>query len=173
MRKAVIVILLIVLAVLPAAAEQLSMIAVVNMNKVLQYYASDKQAWTRLENKIKEVDQELTRMKDEISNLEAQRLSALQSNEALRAIQLAQQIENKQEIQKSYYKVMTAQIEREKQDLYNNSDALDKIQRELINLAEDEGYTAVFQIDATQNGILWYSPTIDITDLLLKRLGLI
>lgn len=173
MRKAVSVFLLIFFAVLPAAAEQLSKIAVVNMNKVLQYYASDKQAWTRLENKIREVDQELTRMKDEINDLEAQRLSALQNNEASRAIQLAQQIENKQETQKSYYKVMTAQIEREKQDLYNNSDALDKIQRELINLAEDEGYTAVFQIDATQNGILWYSPTIDITDLLLKRLGLI
>ena len=173
MRKAVLVILLIVLAVLPAAAEQLSKIAVVDMNKILQYYARDKQAWTRLENKINEVDQELTRMKEEIENLEAQRLSAMQNNESLRALQLAQQIEEKKEVQKSYYKVMTAQIERDKQDLYNNSDALDKIQRELINLAEDEGYTAVFNIDATENGILWYSPTIDITDLLLKRLGLI
>lgn len=173
MRKAVLFILLTVLAVMPAASEQLSKIAVVDMNKVLQFYARDRQAWSRLENKIGEVDQELTKMKGEIENLEASRLSALQNNDSANALQFAKEIEKKKELQKSYYQVMTAQIEREKQDLFNNSDALDKISRELVNLAEDEGYTAVFDINATKNGILWYSPMIDITDMLLKRLGLL
>jgi Skp family chaperone for outer membrane proteins len=144
----------------------------VDINKVLSFYAGDKQAWQKLEQEIARLDQDLERMKAEIDKLEQERLSALQADNETKALQYESEIEKKKDHQKSYYQVMMNQIERKRNDLFRNSDALDKISRAITNIAESEGYTLVVDVNAKSYGVFWWSPTIDITCKLLARLGL-
>ena len=172
MKKTLLTVIIMLLCLNALHAEQLSKIAVVDINKVLSYFAGDKQAWKKLEQDINNLDQELDKMKQEIDRLEQERLTALQNDNQTKALQYEKEIEKKKEIQKSYYKVMMDQIERKRSDLFKNSDALDKIGREITNLAESEGYTLVIDVNAKSYGVFWWSPTIDITSKLLAKLGL-
>ncbi|MBN1649001.1 MAG: OmpH family outer membrane protein [Spirochaetales bacterium] len=172
MKKSILLISIFLLCLVFAQAEQLSKIAVVDINKVLSFYAGDKQAWKKLEQDINNLDQELEKMKLEIENLEKARLAALQDDNQTKALQYQKEIENKKELQKSYYKVMMDQIERKRNDLFRNSDALDKISRQITHIAESEGYTLVIDVNAKSYGVFWWSPTIDITPKLLAELGL-
>jgi outer membrane protein len=58
-----------------------------------------------------------------------------------------------------------------KSNLKTNDDFYAKLYSTLSRVAEREGYSMILSLQQA-NGILWHSPTIDITDAVIAELGL-
>jgi outer membrane protein len=87
-------------------------------------------------------------------------------NQALRA---ETEINRKSEFLREYYTVKTAELEEQRRKLSQSGTFLEQVYNEIRYIAESEGYTMVLNLKEN-TGILWYSPTVDITDKLIQNL---
>jgi outer membrane protein len=60
-------------------------------------------------------------------------------------------------------------LEDQKKKLSQSSGFLEQVYDEIRFIAESEGYSMVLNLKEN-TGILWYSPTVDITDKLIQNL---
>jgi outer membrane protein len=108
-------------------------------------------------------------MTKEIQDLKSKQADAvLQGNED-QAVRYENEIYRKSEFLKEYFKLKTQELEDQKRKLAQSGSFLEQIGDEIRYIAESEGYSMV--LDKKENtGILWYSPTVDITDKLIQNL---
>ena len=68
-----------------------------------------------------------------------------------------------------YCSYKTAELEDQRKKLTQSGAFLEQVYGEIRYIAESEGYSMV--LDLKENtGILWYSPTVDITDKVIQNL---
>jgi outer membrane protein len=81
---------------------------------------------------------------------------------------LENDIYRKSEYLKEYFRIKTAELNDQKNKLAQSGTFLDQIYNEIRFIAESEGYSMV--LNKENAGILWYSPTVDITEKLINNL---
>jgi outer membrane protein len=108
-------------------------------------------------------------MTAEIQSLRASQLDAEARGDEARALRLESQIYQKSEYLKEYYQIKTAELNDQKAKLSQSGTFLDQVYGEIRYIAESEGYSMVLNLKEN-TGILWYSPTVDITDKLIQNL---
>jgi outer membrane protein len=164
--------LLAVLAGLAGArlpAQQITRFAVVDLPKVYVAFFRDSRAVREFEERSDRVQREIDRMTREIQTLESSRLDAESRGEREQSLRLESEIYRKSENLKDYFKVKTAELEDQKKRLTQSGAFLDQVYDEIRIIAESEGYSMVLNLKEN-TGILWYSPTVDITDKLIQNL---
>jgi outer membrane protein len=108
-------------------------------------------------------------MTAEIQTLKTSQINAeFQGNQEL-ALRLESEINRKSEYLKEYYKLKTAELESQKSRLTQSGSFLEQVYDEIRYIAESEGYSMVLNLKEN-TGILWYSPTVDITDKVIQNL---
>ena len=70
-----------------------------------------------------------------------------------------------------YTNAKNAELESLQRSLKTSDDFYKKLYNVLEKIAEAGGYSMILSLQES-NAILWYSPTVDITDQVIKRLGL-
>jgi outer membrane protein len=150
-------------------AQQLTRFAVVDLVKVYNAFFKDSSAVRGFEERSARVQREVDRMTKEIQDLKSKQADAvLQGNED-QAVRYENEIYRKSEFLKEYFKLKTQELEDQKRKLTQSGSFLEQIGDEIRYIAESEGYSMV--LDKKENtGILWYSPTVDITDKLIQNL---
>ena len=148
-------------------AEQLTTVGIIDISRVYNSFYRDSQSVRELEELRQryqaEIDrevQELESLKDDLARAEDQ------GNESR-----VEQLETRVNRQRSYVEDLTrrrrSQLQQRQQNLVSD-DFLNRLQQAIEYVAEEEGYTVVIRTD--QDGLQWWSPTVDISDRVLQRL---
>jgi outer membrane protein len=165
--KRIVIVLLVSTGILPAlqAQQTITRFAVVDMNRVLETFGSSSQAFTE---KSAAVQAEIDRRNGEIQELNTQLEAAKTENRRSRIRSLETEIKNKIQATQDYIKKSFAELEKEKTSVLSD-EVLRRLNNVLRIVAESEGYSMVLSLqDGT--GILWYSPSINITNKVLQYL---
>jgi outer membrane protein len=159
---------LFVISGLSAEAQQLTRFAVVDLPRVYSSFFRDSRAVREWEERSSRIQADVDRMKAEILSLQNTQLDATANGDESRALRLENEIYRKSEYLKEYFRIKTAELNAQKNKLAQSGTFLDQIYNEIRFIAESEGYSMVLNKENT--GILWYSPTVDITEMLITNL---
>ena len=152
-----------------AEAQMLTRFAVVDLPRVYTAFFSESRAVRNFEDQSLRVQAEIDRMTSDIQNLRAQQVTAQAQGNQDQAFRLEAEIGRRTEFLKEYHRTMTAQLQTMRNNLSQSGGFLEQVYDEIRFIAESEGYSMV--LNMTENtGILWHSPTVDITDKLIRNL---
>lgn len=146
-------------------AQQTTKIGVVNAQEVLEKSTEGKRIIAQLEDKNKKNQNDIAKLDDEIRNLQTklntQRLTLTQ--EAM--MNLNSDIERKQTQRKRF----AEDSNREMNEL--SARLFQKIQNELIPIIQQIGKDMNLDVifDLSQSGTLYFNPTINLTEEVIKR----
>jgi outer membrane protein len=150
-------------------AQQLTRFAVVDLSRVYMSFLRDSRAVREWEDARDQVQREVDRRYQEIQELQSLKVNAeIQGNED-EVLRLENQIYRRTESLNEYYQVKNAELESRRDRLSQSDSFLEQVYDEIRYIAESEGYSTVLSVKEN-SGILWYSPTVDITDKLIQNL---
>jgi outer membrane protein len=150
-------------------AQQLTRFAVVDLPRVYTVFFRDSRAVREFEEQSSRVQAEINRMTAEIQELRSAQVNAEARGDQDQALRIQNEVYRKSEFLKEYYQVKTAELEDKRNKLAQSGSFLEEVYDEIRFIAESEGYSMVLNLKEN-TGILWYSPTVDITDKLIQNL---
>ena len=169
MKKVMIVFLLGFGLSLTAEAQQLTRFAVIDLPRVYMAFFRESRAVRDFEERSARVQADIDRMTNEIENLRIQRVNAQAQGNQEYALRLDSEITRRSDFLKEYYRTKTAELDSIKNRLTQSDVFLEQVYDEIRYVAESEGYSMVLNLKEN-NSILWYSPTVDVTDKVIKNL---
>lgn len=176
-RKNVGILLLFLLLALPGArlgAQQITRIAVIDLQKVILAYSKDGASFKEFELKKAQIQAEIDRMGDEIRKLQAQKLEADKAGDKQKALKLEGDLYQKAEFIKDYVRAKQAELDAQAQKLSSSSEFVQLVYKQIQQLAEAEGYSIVLNLKSAESvvsAVVWYSSMIDITDEVIQALA--
>jgi len=162
-------VLILLMGTLPLSAQQLTRFAVVDLPKVYVAFFRESRAVRDFEERSARVQNEIDRMNTEIQTLKSSQIEAEFQGDSQRVLRLDAEINRKSEYLKEYYKLKTAELETQKRNLTQSGSFLEQVYGEIRYIAESEGYSMVLNLKEN-TGIIWYSPTVDITEKVIQNL---
>ena len=150
-------------------SQQISRIAVVDMQRVNNEFFRESRAVREFEERAARVQDDINRMQNDIQDLRTRYSTAVSWNNQSEALRLESEINRQTEYLRSYYQARTAELERERLSLTQSDTFINQIYDEIRYIAESEGFTHVIDIKQTP-GLLWFSPVFEITDKLITSL---
>jgi len=155
-------------ALFPAAAEQLTTVGIVDVTKVTTAFFRDSQAVRELEDLTAKLQAEINGITAEINQLRERKLTAENSGNQTLALQLDEEIFNKTNYLRDYYRIKSGQLQDRRNRLAESSSFLSELQGAIAFVAEDQGYNVILK--SSDPNLLWWSRQVDITDLVITRL---
>ncbi|MCL2271572.1 MAG: OmpH family outer membrane protein [Treponema sp.] len=152
-----------------AYSQQLTRFAVVDLSKVYVAFFRDSRPVREFEERSARVQNEVDRRTREILELRGRHSEAVLRGDQTEANRLEGQIYRMSEALGDYYQTQTAILEEQKRRLTQSGAFLDQVNDEIRYIAESEGYSAVLNL-SDNKGIIWFSPTVDITERLIQNL---
>jgi len=149
--------------------QQLTRFAVVDLSKVYTAFFRESRAVREFEERSARVQTDIDRMTREIQELRSRHADAALRDDQSETLRLETQINRRSELLREYYQTKTAELETQRRNLMRSGSFLEQVYNELRFLAESEGYTMVLNLNDNPN-IVWYSPSVDITEKLIQSL---
>lgn len=151
-----------------AMAEKLTMVAVVDLTKIVSDYFKESTEWREIDELVRRTEETVRTQMNELNALKQQKIDAENSGDELLTLKLDEQIRKKQEYIQEYNKIMSDRIQSRKDNLLTSSDFSREIIRTVQYIAESEGYSVVFR--KKDPNILYYNYEVDITNKVLDHL---
>lgn len=152
-------------------AQQITRFAVVDTAKVYQSYFRNSAPVRNYENKKEEFQKELDRQVAELQKLNDRKIELLRQNNETEALKIEAQITKKTDYITEYSNAKNAELESLKKSLQENNAFYKKLYEVLANVAESGGYSMILSLQDS-SAVLWYSSSVDITDQVISKLGL-
>jgi outer membrane protein len=170
MRKIFFALVIVTALLLPlkVQAQQLTRFAVVDIDKVNIAFFADSKAYRDWQDQSTRVQKEIDRLTKEIQDLKSAQFSADEKGDKEQALKLENDARRQSEYLREYYRTKTAELEYMKNNLVQSESFYRQVNAEIRYLAESEGYTMV--LSSKDPNILWYSPSVDLTDKLIQSL---
>jgi len=169
MKKVAFVVFLVCGVLVSLSAQQITRFAVVDLTRVYSVFFMESGPARQLEQDSAAVQAEINRMTVEIRELQSAHLDAVSAGNQILALRLQDDIRGRAEFLREFHAVRTAELESRRRTLAQSDEFLGQIYSEIRFVAEREGFTMVLDLGNTP-GILWFSPTVDITDSLIQSL---
>ena len=150
-------------------AQMLTRFAVVDLPRVYVSFFNESRAVRNFEDQSARVQAEIDRMTAEIQSLRSQHVNAQSQGNHEQAFRLETEINRRTDFLREYHRTMTAELEVMRNRLSQGGGFLEQVYDEIRFIAESEGFSMVLNLSENK-GILWYSPTVDITDRLIRNL---
>ncbi len=157
-----------------AFAQQLTRIAVVDLSRILATLPRDPAALRDFDQKKSEVQAEIDRMSDVIRSLQARKADADREGNQTVSAQMDAEIAAKMDELRDYIKLKQPLLEDLARKMPPSPIYVQQVNRQIQASAEADGYSIVLSLrggDSSASPVLWYSPSIDITDMVLKSLS--
>lgn len=153
-----------------AFSQQIPRIGVVDTSRVFQTYFRDSVAVRNYENKKIEFQNEIDKKTEELKLLLQKKIQYEEKGEYSQALKTEAEITQKSDYLTSYTQAKQIELDTIRKRL-ENSDSFYKSLYEVIGqIAESEGYSLILSLQQAQT-ILWYSPSVDITDKIITNLS--
>jgi outer membrane protein len=157
-----------IVCLLPAGAEQLTTVGIIDVAKVTNAFFRDSQAVRELEDLTTKLQAEINGISAEINQLKERKLSAENSGDQAAALKLDEEIYNKTNYLRDYFRIKNGQLQERRNRLSESSSFLTELQRAIAFVAEDQGYNVILK--SSDPNLLWWSRQVDITELVIARL---
>jgi outer membrane protein len=167
--KKIFIVLFVCCCTVSLSAQQLTRFAVVDLPKVYSAFFRESRAVREFEERSARVQTEIDRMTKEIQDLKSKQADAVLQGDQSQALRIENDIYRKSDFLREYYTTKTAELEHQRRQLSQSGTFLEQVYGEIRFIAESEGYSMVLNL-RENTGILWYSPTVDITDKLIENL---
>lgn len=154
-----------------ASAQQITRFGVVDTYRVYQAYFRNSAPVRNYEAKKTEFQTEITKRTEEIQKLKQQASEYKNSGNESAAIKLDSEIVKKTDALTEYTAAKNRELESIKNNLQNSDVFYKKLYLTLERVAENEGFSLILSLQQA-NGVLWYSPSVDVTDKVISALGL-
>lgn len=169
-KKYVLAIFLAVMCLGSLTAQQITRIAVIDLQKVYLTYYKDSQAVRNFEDEKIRIQEEITRLSTEILTLEAQRLELEKAGNYEQAQAMAAQLVRKIQFLADYKRIKQNEIDEKGRNLAETNTFVQTLYRTIQTVAESEGYSVVLSSRNNDVVVVWFSPMIDITDKVIQSL---
>ena len=169
MKKIILLLVCVVLGRAIEAQTLLTRFAVVDLPRGYTAFFSESRSVREFEERSARVQSEINRMTAEIQNLRADMLNAQAQGNLFDATRLEADINRRSDFLRDYHRTQTAALETQRNRLAQSSSFLDQVYDEIRFIAESEGFSMVLNLKEN-TGIIWYSPTVDITDRVIQNL---
>jgi len=150
-------------------SQQITRIAVVDLPRVYTTFFRESRAVREYEERAARVQSDIDRMTREIHDLRSRHADAISRDDQTDMIRIEAQINRRTENLREFYQARMAELENQRKNLMQSDSFLKQVHDEIRFVAESEGYSAVFDLKTTP-GIIWHSPTVDITEKLIQSL---
>jgi outer membrane protein len=151
------------------AAERITNIGILDLRRVTTSYFRESRAVRDLEEMRAQVDAKRARLEAEIYDLEARRLQARTDGDRQDVLALDQRLFEQRQYLRDYITVKNQQLAQQQERLAESDSFLDDLAAAIAFVAESEGLSLV--MDRNNNGVLFFVPEIDVTDLVIAELG--
>lgn len=150
-------------------AQQITRFAVVDTGRIYTTFYRDTRNVRDYEAKKSQYQAEIERMSAEIKALKQQKVDAEAVKDAARVARLESDIAKKTSFLLDYSKAKNAELDTLSKRLVNNDQFYSILYDEIRKIAEAKGYSMVLSMK-DNNAIIWYSPTVDITDEVIRNM---
>ena len=150
-------------------SQQITRIAVVDLPRVYTTFFRESQAVRQWEERRAGLQREIDRMTRDIQALKTRQADAVQRDDQNEALRIETDINRRTENLRNFYQARTEQLERDRAQLAQSPSFLSQVHDEIKYIAESEGYSMVINLKDI-SGILWFSPSVDITEKLILNL---
>ena len=151
--------------------QQITRIAVVDMQKIYLTYYSDSSAVRNFEAEKQKIQEQIKKLSDEIMDLQKKKLQLQTDGKLSEAAALDVEIAKKAQYLSDFIRIKKAELDEKAQKLMNTDDFMNRLYKTVQQVAESEGYSIVLDIrgiNQVTSNIIWFTPLIDITDKVLQ-----
>lgn len=169
-RIVYIILLLCISGILAAQTQQITRIAVIDMQKIYLTYYSDSSAVRNFEAEKQKIQDQVQKLSDEIKELQKKKLQLQTEGKTAEAAALDGEIAKKVQYLSDFIRIKKAELDEKAQQLMETDDFMNRLYKTVQQVAESEGYSIVLDIrgiNQVTSNIIWYTPLIDITDKVL------
>ena len=138
-----------------------------NNNKIVKPTAPVR----NYESKKAQFQEEINKRTQEIQELQQKKLDYEKDDNESAAMRLEAEITRKTDFLTEYTNAKNIELESIKNSLVRSDAFYQKLYATLSHVAESEGYSMILSLQQA-NAILWYSPSVDITDQVIRELGM-
>jgi len=149
-------------------AEQLSKIAAVDFQQVIDNFPSGSPAFSKLQILKNAYEEKRQDYLEELNNKELKLLEAKERGNELEIARLEREISDYKAFIRQWQEIKIEEIEIAQREFLEGRDIALDILKAIEYVAVNEGYTIV--LDANATSVIWLSPEIDITNLVIERL---
>ena len=169
MKKSLLLFLICFGISLAAEAQQITRFAVVDLPRIYMAFFRESRAVRDFEDQSARVQAEIDRLTGEIQGLRVTMVNAQAQGNNEQALRIEADLNRRSNFLQEYYRTKTAELETIKARLTQSGAFLEQVYDEIRYIAESEGYSMVLNL-RENTGILWYSPSVDITDKVITNL---
>ncbi len=162
--------------ILPLAAigaQQITRIAVVDLQKILLAYSTDSAALRDYEAKKAEIQQEINQQATDIKTLQAQKFDADKARDTATSQRLDSEITRRTDALRTFVRAKQDELDKAAAAIKSTDGFAQLMYKKIQDVAETDGYSLVLNlrsVDSVMSAVLWYSPMIDITDKVIAAL---
>ena len=169
--KAVLALAILLLAAAGGFGEQITRVAILDIEKVYAIYFRESRAVKELQEKKAEILREINRIDDEILAFEGQKLQAESEGNSEQALKLDTEIFKKKQFRDDYRRIKTDQLRRLSERLALSDQFLDELVSAIQYVAESEGFSLVLNRSGQfEQFFFFYTKEVDITDKVIREL---
>jgi len=158
-----------IVSVAGLSAQQITRFAVVDTSRIYTTFYRDSRSVRDYEAKKTQYQAEIQRMTDEIKDLRQQKVDADTAKDDTKAARLDSEISSKTRTLLDYSKVKNTELDTIKKKLTTDDEFYSMLYDQIRKVAESDGYSMVLSLQ-DGNSIIWYSPTVDITDKVIRNM---
>ena len=154
-------------------AQQITRIAVVDLQKILLAYSTDSTELRDYEAKKAEIQQEINQQATDIKTLQGQKTDADNARDAATSQRLAAEIAQRTDTLRTFVRTKQDELDKIAASIKSTDGFAQLVYKKIQNVAETDGYSLVLNLrsaDSVMSAVLWYSPMIDITDKVIAAL---
>ncbi|MBP5175251.1 MAG: OmpH family outer membrane protein [Treponema sp.] len=155
----------------PLFAQQITKFAVVDTARVYQAFYKNSAPVRNYERKRTEFQNEIDSVTKELQTLQTRKLEYERKGDRENARATQAKITEKTNYLTEYTAAKNDELQTLKKELQNNDAFYKRLYSIIQSVAEREGYSMVLSLQQA-NAVLWYSPSVDLTNAVIYELGL-
>ena len=168
-KKGTLIIIVMLLMSLGIYAQQITRFAVIDMGLIFDTFRRDAKAARDYQEKKEKFENQKKILESEIIQLRQKKVSAEADGQEAEVKKYEEKIKSKITLLMEYVKASNDELNMLRKNLINDDVFYSNLYESVRRVAESEGYTMVLSYEHNA-GIIWYSPTVDITDKVIQEL---
>ena len=168
-KKSTLIILVMLLMSLGIYAQQITRFAVIDTGLIFDTFRRDAKAARDYQEKKEKFENQKKLLESEIIQLRQKKVSAEADGQEAEVKKYEEKRKSKITLLMEYVKASNDELNMLRKNLINDDVFYSNLYESVRRVAESEGYTMVLSYEHNA-GIIWYSPTVDITDKVIQEL---
>ena len=168
-KKETLIIIVMLLMSLGIYAQQITRFAVIDTGLIFDTFRRDAKAARDYQEKKEKFENQKKLLESEIIQLRQKKVSAEADGQEAEVKKYEEKIKSKITLLMEYVKASNDELNMLRKNLINDDVFYSNLYESVRRVAESEGYTMVLSYEHNA-GIIWYSPTVDITDKVIQEL---